>query len=591
MMKAAQPSTTLRSARNSQPENVHEEADQTNTVDNTTEHLQATTAGSSRLPSTRPPRRPASGGESGSAGHITQPSLERLPTIDLETSQDSWPPPSPRQAQGSTSSTQQQSRELAARTGALARMTGTGWYNDLKNCGEEIASQSRNAAQSAHDKLFTGMNQTSPALMIAGDAIRAIAQDLLLDRLPSSTALGAYAGHSLQQLASCGIPTFAREVTMLNIYRLLANSKFAKENPFAIVGMQSMVSMMAILAHAKVRQPRMRRDQIAAVKGHFGMSDAQWDALPEAEKTKNMAIQRADSRRVTANQVIAESGFLTMSSLAAAAGDCTIPSQVLATQLRNIVYAGMRELIQASMKMVATRGPSTSGVNDNNMSAMATSYTLTSLLSTSAANIAVESIEQNREPRMPEDMDMSGFGESAAIAAVRALFNTAVEVVDAALTKHYETSQVGGEQTFNVGDKLPMTDHDRLLDNSIARFSWNQLAGMINLAMSKVAESSNLAARSDSASVFLSATSTAAGFGLSYRNTNQTYQAHARVRSAVAAQRQVVALEAISETPGAVAPSSEQWTRSQPDQPPADRMQEIGSSLTTISESIEPPLG
>ncbi|WP_425477648.1 hypothetical protein, partial [Xanthomonas fragariae] len=176
---------------------------------------------------------------------------------------------------------QQKSRQLAAHTGALAYRTGAACRNGLQKCGEEIASQSRNAAQSVHDKLFAGMNHTSQSLMIAADSIRTIAQDLLLDRLPSRTALGAYAGHSLQQLATCGIPTFAREVTMLNIYRLLANSKFARENPFAIVGMQSVVSMMAILAHAKVRQPRMRRDQIAAGKGHCGLIEAKWEALTE----------------------------------------------------------------------------------------------------------------------------------------------------------------------------------------------------------------------------------------------------------------------------------------------------------------------
>ncbi|SMQ94872.1 Hypothetical Protein NBC2815_01526 [Xanthomonas fragariae] len=582
MPTKAQHSTTLRSFFSSPPENMYGNEDQTNIAANTAEHLPAATPGSGGLPSTRPPRRPASRGEPSSPGHITRPSPGTPTTIDLEIGQRSFPPPSPTQAQGSTSSMQQKSRQLAAHTGALAYRTGAACRNGLQKCGEEIASQSRNAAQSVHEKLFAGMNHTSQSLMIAADSIRTIAQDLLLDRLPSRSALGAYAGHSLQQLATCGIPTFAREVTMLNIYRLLANSKFARENPFAIVGMQSVVSMMAILAHAKVRQPRMRRDQIAAVKGHFGLSDAQWDALPEAEKTEKMAIQRADSRRVSANQVIAEGGFLTMTSLAAANGDCTIPSQVLATQLRNIVYAGMRELMQASVKLVATRGPSTSGVNDQNMSSMATAYSLTTLLSISSANLAAESIKSSIELRIPGHT--SEFGEFAAIAAVRAVFNSAVEVVDAALAKHYETKQVGGEQIFNVGDKLPMTDHDRVLDHSIARFSWNQLAGMINLAMQNVAMSSNLAAQNASASNFLYATSTAASYGLSYRNTNQTYQAHARVRSAVAAQRQGAALEAIVTTPEAVAPSSGQWARSQPDQTPAAEIQEIGSSSTTISE-------
>ncbi|SFD45442.1 hypothetical protein [Paracidovorax konjaci] len=420
-------------------------------------------------------------------------------------------------------------------------VAGAAYAKDSAVAGAAYAKTSAAAgAAYAKDKAAQGWNVTS-------HLAQRTAQDLVGDRLPSRAAAGAFAGHTLQQLLTCGIPTFSREYAMLQIYWAVVNSKFAQDNPFAIVGMQSVVSTMAVLAHMKIRHARMDRDPEAAVKGHFGLTDQQWAETPNATKDKLIATQQADSRRVTANQVMAEMGYLTMSTVAAADGDPTVAARVLATQARNIVYAGMRELMQASIKFVGTTG-ATSGVNNDNMSSMAAVYTLMTMGASAASDGVVSAVLDARSTNL-SGLQFQGLDSNvpindpqlqnaALVAMIRGLFNTSVEVIDAGVGKHYETKQAGVQQVWNSGDKLPMKDHDRVLDHSIARFSWNQFAGMANLAVQQIARATGLSAAAPALSSFLGVGTTAAAFGLAYRNTNQTYQAHAKVRAAVASAAQ-----------------------------------------------------
>ncbi len=262
------------------------------------------------------------------------------------------------------------------------------------------------------------------------------------------------------------------------------------------------------------------------------------------DKARHKEIQRADSRRVTANQVIAETGNFVMGATAAAGGDPSVSARVLATQVRNIIYAAMRELMQASLKFVDTRGPGTSGVNNANMSSMAAVYTLMTMGASTASDAVVGAVLNARSVSLSglqfqvadtnNPVNDPQLENAALVALVRGLFNTAVEAIDAGVGKHYETKQVGARQVWNSGSKLPMKDHDRILDHSVARFSWNQLAGMANLAVQQAARATGLDKAAPALTSFLGVGTTAAAFGLAYRNTNQTYQAHARVRSAVA---------------------------------------------------------
>ncbi|CAM3414478.1 hypothetical protein [Paracidovorax anthurii] len=460
---------------------------------------------------------------------------------------------------------------------------GATYAKDKAVAGGQYASEK--IAQGYHytaDKATHGWNATSAFT-------RRTAQDLIGDRLPSRAAAGAFAGHTLQQLLTCGIPTFSREYAMLQIYRGIVNSKFAQDNPFAIVGMQAVISTMAVVAHAKLRHARMDRDQAAAVKGHFGLTNDQWRDMPNNDRLKLLAVQQADSRRVTANQVMAEVGNLTMSTIAAAEGDPTVAARVLATQIRNVIYAGMRELMQASIKFVNVEGPGTSGVNNANMSSMAAVYTLMTMGASTASDGVVSAVLNARSVGLNglqfQTVDSNNpvndpqLHNAALVALIRGLFNTSVEVIDAGLGKHYETKQVGAQQVWNSGNKLPMTDHDRVFDHSVARFSWNQFAGMANLAVQQIATASGLRDKAPNLTSFLGVATTAAAFGLAYRNTNQTYQAHARVRSAVA-------------NPPAIAP------------PPGDGQQPVqtaqphttqvtrrgGVTIKEITEDVEAPV-
>lgn len=438
----------------------------------------------------------------------------------------------------------QQGRHLASGARNLAQSS----MSQVRSGAAAGAAYAGQAATAARDKAVQGYHYTAAKAQQGWQATseftRQSAQDLVGDRLPSRAAVGAFTGHTVQQLLTCGIPTFSREYAMLQIYRGIVNSKFAQDNPFAVVGMQTAVSMAAVLAHAKLRHARMDRDPEAAVKGHFGLTNAQWDAMSPQDKARHKEIQQADSRRVTANQVIAETGNFIMGATAAAGGDPGVSARVLATQVRNIIYAAMRELMQASLKFVDTRGPGTSGVNDANMSSMAAVYTLMTMGASTASDGVVGAVLNARSVGLSglqfqvadtnNPVNDPQLENAALVSLVRGLFNTSVEVIDAGVGKHYETKQVGAQQVWNSGSKLPMKDHDRILDHSVARFSWNQFAGMANLAVQQVARATGLNRAAPALTSFLGVGTTAAAFGLAYRNTNQTYQAHARVRSAVA---------------------------------------------------------
>ncbi|ABM34492.1 hypothetical protein QRO11_04535 [Paracidovorax citrulli] len=437
-----------------------------------------------------------------------------------------------------------QGRNLASRARNLAQSS----MAQVRSGAATGAAYAGQAAMAVKDKAVQGYHYTAAKAQqgweVTSQFTRQSAQDVVGDRLPSRAAVGAFAGHTVQQLLTCGIPTFSREYAMLQIYRGIVNSRFAQDNPFAIVGMQTAVSMAAVLAHTKLRHARMDRDPEAAVKGHFGLTDAQWDAMSPQDKARHKEIQRADSRRVTANQVIAETGNFVMGATAAAGGDPSVSARVLATQVRNIIYAAMRELMQASLKFVDTRGPGTSGVNNANMSSMAAVYTLMTMGASTASDAVVGAVLNARSVSLSglqfqvadtnNPVNDPQLENAALVALVRGLFNTAVEAIDAGVGKHYETKQVGARQVWNSGSKLPMKDHDRILDHSVARFSWNQLAGMANLAVQQAARATGLDKAAPALTSFLGVGTTAAAFGLAYRNTNQTYQAHARVRSAVA---------------------------------------------------------
>lgn len=354
--------------------------------------------------------------------------------------------------------------------------------------------------------------------------------------LPSARSTLAALGQTVQQVASCGLPTYAREVAFMHAYSALA-SGLAEKSPYGALTFQAAVSLVSIASHVYVRQPRLERLGAAstvAVRGHFGLSPAHWEELDPAQRQVLGKRQQQDSRNVTRNQVVAEVIYLSLGALGAARGDGALSARVLATQLRNAIYAGSRELMQASVSMTAKQDSTVSvhGVNDNNMVTLGWAYAAMTL----TMGFVQDSISQNV---LPTGQSLSGAALTdanqqplnglqlaksiQALAGLRAGFNTLIAIMDGHLTRHFDTQQAGTAQILKAS--LPLTDYDRVLDQSVARTGWTSLASAASMAMEQASSKASPALAS-----FLGNAATAAALGLGYRITNQTFQAHASVR-------------------------------------------------------------
>lgn len=358
--------------------------------------------------------------------------------------------------------------------------------------------------------------------------------------LPSGRATLAAVGQTLQQVATCGLPTLAREVAFMHAYNLLANS-IAQKNPGAALGLQAVVSMASIASHVYVRHPRMDRlgaDSTVAVRGHFGLSPQDWNAKLPAEREQLSDRQQQDSRNVTRNQVVAEVVYLGIAAMGVARGDGALSARVIATQLRHFTYAVSREGMQASLSMTGIDGgKKTHGVNEDNMATMSWIYGAMTL----AMGFVQDSISRDllpagqtlSSPALTDAHQQPLLGLALAksillLAGTRSGFNTLVSIMDGHVSKHLDARQSGATQSFQPS--LPLKDYGRILDQSLARMSWTSLASAANMAMGELVARDIV---SPALGSFLGNGATAAAMGLAYRTINQTFQAHAAVRKAI----------------------------------------------------------
>lgn len=386
-------------------------------------------------------------------------------------------------------------------------------------------------------------DQTARLGAAAGQSLKFGAEQSWSDsvaNLPSGRATLAAVGQTLQQMANCGVSTLAAEVVFMHAYSLLANS-IAQKNPQAALGLQAVVSIASIASHVYVRHPRMDRpgaDSTVAVRGHFGLSAQDWSAKLPLEREKLSRRQQQDSRNVTRNQVVAEVMYLGVAAMGVARGDGALSARVIATQLRHFTYAVSREGMQASLSMTGIDdGKKTCGVNEDNMATMGWIYSAMTL----AMGFVQDSISQDllpagqtlSSPALTDAHQQPLRGETLAksillLAATRSGFNTLVSIMDGHVSRHLDAKQSGATQSFQPS--LPLKDYGRVLDQSLARMSWNSLASAANMAMGE------LVARDSVSPVlrsFLGNGATAAAMGLAYRTINQTFQAHGAVRKAI----------------------------------------------------------
>ena len=358
--------------------------------------------------------------------------------------------------------------------------------------------------------------------------------------LPSGRTTLAAAGQTLQQMATCGAPTYVREVIFMHTYDVLAEG-LAKKSPAAALTLQAAISVACVAAQVYLRQPRLERlgnDSSVAVRGHFALSEAKWNALlPDKQDALRQQMKR-DSRNVTRNQIAAEAIYLGLGALGASRGDGALSARILATQLRNVIYAVARETMQASVSMTATHGTSkTHGIGQDDMAVLGWAY--------AAMTLSMGFVQDSVSPNvLPPGQTLSSpallgadhqplHGEVLAasiqsLAGTRAAFNTVVAILDNHLQKHFDTQQAGATQQFKPS--LPLKDYGRVLDQSVGRVAWTSLASAVNMASGELLRGVLPRALAG----FLGNASSAAVMGLAYRTTNQTFQAHASVRKALA---------------------------------------------------------
>ncbi|MGY2289760.1 hypothetical protein ACW9H6_07900 [Pseudomonas sp. SDO528_S397] len=357
--------------------------------------------------------------------------------------------------------------------------------------------------------------------------------------LPSGRTTLAAAGQTLQQMATCGGPTYLREVAFMHAYSALADG-LAKKSPGGALALQAAVSLASVATQVYLRQPRLERlgdESSVAVRGHFALSEAKWNALlPDKQDALRQQMKR-DSRNVTRNQIAAEVIYLGMGALGAARGDGALSARVLATQLRNVLYAVGRETMQASLSMTGKHDKTkTHGINEDNMALLGWAYGTMTL----SMGFVQDSVSPNvlppgqtlTSPALLGDDHKPLHGAALAssiqsLAGTRAAFNTVIAILDNHLQKHFDTRQAGTTQTWKPS--LPMKDYGRVLDQSPGRVAWTSLASAVNMVTGELLHGKLPPALSG----FLGNAASAAAMGLAYRTMNQTFQAHASVRKAV----------------------------------------------------------
>lgn len=357
--------------------------------------------------------------------------------------------------------------------------------------------------------------------------------------LPSGRTTLAAAGQTLQQMVTCGLPTYVREVAFMHAYSALADG-LAKKNPGGALALQAAISLASIATQVYVRQPRLERlgaESNVAVRGHFALSEAKWNGLSSDKQDALRTQMKRDSRNVTRNQVAAEAIYLSLGALGAARGDGALSARILSTQLRNVIYAVSREAMQASLSMTGKHDDTkTHGVNQDNMALLGWAYgAMTLTMGFVQDSVSPQTLPLGQtlsSPALTGANHLPLRGDALAksiqtLAGTRAAFNTVIAIMDNHLQKHFDTRQAGTTQQFEAS--LPLKDYGRILDQSPARVAWTSLASAINMAMGEVTRGNTSAALGS----FLGNAGTAAAMGLAYRTMNQTFQAHGSVRKAI----------------------------------------------------------
>lgn len=338
--------------------------------------------------------------------------------------------------------------------------------------------------------------------------------------------LGATAGHLIHQTVAVGVPTFLREC--MNEVLFAGLRQIPHEHAVAL----QVVSGTVSLCLHRVRQYREQRSPETAACGFHNLSAEQWAALPPEEKQTKMAQQRRYSDAVT---TLATGGILTNIALGVAGphiGQPELAAKLVASDIKVLAYAGARDTIQATFRMVGTEADTNGGVSGSHMNASGEFYAKVNI----AANYAFSAFV----PAALGDARLALAGQHSPLSkheamnvvyhssAIKATINTVLETSDWTNVTEQEAKEAGTSQKIDPAWKGKRQDYMRVFDQSVARtaaINSNIAAGN---ALSVIGEQIGL---SPAATTLLSNGGSGAMAGLSYKVIGGTWQAEGAVRA------------------------------------------------------------
>jgi hypothetical protein len=359
---------------------------------------------------------------------------------------------------------------------------------------------------------------------------------------PAGSAAGSAAEWAAQlthQTLTCFIPTLAREIGAEAAGTYLRNNRFAQ------------IAISTVLAGGRVLADRVRHQRLnaaieEAARNGNGFGPDRWAAMP-AERRQNY-VNRTLHQSEWVRTLQHVSGALSFGlTVAGAVGGDRYPflgdmgSTAMANEIRNVIYAFMRDsgnALMNSVSVVAGPGGEKSRTNNANMQTSAGIYGATQALGSVASGYAVGAFNQtqgvnahgvvSRNAR-GSLLNAAEFAQNAVgVGAIRAFVNTLIETLEAWLQNRYQAIQAQGVQQVQWGIN---NDLVRLRDHSVARLAWNSGGSLTSQATGTFGQAEGVPGQPHIQQV-INAIGQALAFGLTYIMVNATYQAHAGVRAA-----------------------------------------------------------
>ena len=337
---------------------------------------------------------------------------------------------------------------------------------------------------------------------------------------------GATAGHLIHQTVAVGVPTFLREC--MNEVLFAGLRQIPHEHAVAL----QIVSGTVSLCLHRVRQYREQRSPETAARGFHNLSAEQWAALPAEDQQTKMTQQRRYSDAVT---TLATGGILANIALGVAGphiGQPELAAKLVASDIKVLAYAGARDTIQATFRMVGTEADTNGGVSGTHMDVSGEFYAKVNI----AANYAFSAFV----PAALSDARLTLAGQHSPLSkheamnvvyhssAVKAAINTVLETADWTNVTEQEAKEAGTSQKFDPAWKGKRQDYMSVLDKSIARTAAINSNIAASNVLSVIGERVGL---SPAATSLLSNGGSGAMAGLSYKVIGGTWQAEGAVRT------------------------------------------------------------